>query len=915
MNASNRFRRLLLIWYPPRHRQRFGEGMLFAWNQERQAARTRGWIALMWFWLRSASHAVVFGLSERLPHPRRIPRKTSHGKARFAVDTLRDDLRVALRGLARTPAFTFAAVITLALGLGGTVAIFTVLNRVVLDPLPYPHPERLVSLTNRVPGVATDAEWSMSTAQFVYFSEQTKAFEGVGLYRGFGANIETPEGPYRTFGWVVTSDMFPLLGATALHGRLISPEDDRPGAPAVAVLSYGFWRRQFGADPSAIGRTFSVNDSPHEIIGVLNPGAKMPGAALDSPGDIWLPMQIDRNGYFGNNHVFPMIARLAPGVTIEHAENELAALTERLPERFPDAYSTAFFERYGFRTRLTPLRDTVLGNIGRTLWIVFGGVGLVLLIAVTNVANLFLVRVEGRHQELAVRRALGASGWALTRHLLAESCVLAVSGGMLALLVGLWGVPALFSLSPGILPRVDTLTLDAETVVFTLGLSLAVGTCLALYAVVQTRGSGFGQLISGERSATASRQNHRARGGLIVAQVALALTLTAGAGLLLQSMRRLNQIEPGFDSKGVVTAGIFLTPGRYTRDVDIWVAYQAMLTQVRAIPGVSAAGMTSELPVLANFGCTIQGFEDPRVSQRLEQAGLTTCAGQEPTSPGYFEAMRIPILAGRVFSEGDNDDPTRAAVVVSHAFAERFWPGEDPLGKGVMPSGRTEGPPYRVIGVVGDVPASSLDGDAAIAIYYPIVHNPNSAGRWDWWSPTSMSLVVKTTLPDPVDLAPQIRAAVRSVDPTVPVAHIASMETIVRASIARFRFTAVLLGVSAGMALVLAAVGLYGVVSYIVGRRTREIGIRIAVGAAPARVRWDVVRGLLRLVATGLLVGAGVAVISTRALRGLIFGVEPTDPLTLVAAATVLGVIAGLASWIPARRAARVDPVEALRSE
>lgn len=294
---------------------------------------------------------------------------------------------------------------------------------------------------------------------------------------------------------------------------------------------------------------------------------------------------------------------------------------------------------------------------------------------------------------------------------------------------------------------------------------------------------------------------------------------------------------------------------------------------------------------------------------------MTTCAGQEPTTPGYFEAMDIPVLQGRAFTDGDNDDPTRGFVVVSLAFAERFWPGEDPIGKGVMPSGRTEGVPYRVIGVVGDVPAGSLDGETAIAIYYPIVHNPNEPGNWDWWSPTNMSLVVKTSMPDALLLAPQIRRAVQSVDPTVPVAHVASMETIMRSSIARFRFTSILLGISAGVALLLAAVGLYGMVSYVVSRRTREIGIRIAVGARPSAVSRDVVRQSLALVAGGLVVGLATAFLATRAMRGLLFGVEPTDPIAFIGAAVVLALVAGIASWIPARRAALVDPVEALRAE
>jgi putative ABC transport system permease protein len=357
------------------------------------------------------------------------------------------------------------------------------------------------------------------------------------------------------------------------------------------------------------------------------------------------------------------------------------------------------------------------------------------------------------------------------------------------------------------------------------------------------------------------------RAGLIMVQVALALTLVAAAGLLVESMRELNRVDPGVEPEGVITAGIFLTPTRYANDVEVWTAYRQMLERVRAIPGVQHAGMTAELPVLARFACTIQGFEDTEVYRRMDEAGLTTCAGQEPTTPGYFEAMGIPLLEGRTFTDGDNDDPPRGAVIVSQAFAHRFWPGEVPLGKGVRPSGRTEGAPYRVIGVVGDVPARALDGETAIAIYYPIVHNTDEARNWGGWMPTNMSLVVKSSLADPLLLAGEVRRAVQSVDPTVPVAHVASMEQIIRASTARLRFTSLLLGIAAAAALVLATVGLYGVVSYLVTRRTREIGIRIAIGAPPSAVRREVDSHRHRRTAIGGPSRSGAALTRSRGWR------------------------------------------------
>ncbi|MHC4447835.1 MAG: ABC transporter permease, partial [Planctomycetota bacterium] len=769
----------------------------------------------------------------------------------------RKDLRQAVRGLFRSPGFAAVAVLTLALGMGGSAAIYTLLDRIVLDPLPYPDSERLVELTNQVPGVGPDEVWAMSTAQYVYFTEHARSFDAIALYRGLGANIQTPEGPHRAFGWRVTASVFPILGARARIGRLIEVEDDRPGGPSVVVLSHGFWQRQFGGDQDVLGELIRINDFAFEIIGVLEPGVRIPDSPAGLSADLWIPMQIDPSGFFGNNHVFPMIARLERGADPEAAERELTSLTPQLPERFPNAYSQEFFDRYGFRTQVTPLKQAVVGEVSRNLWILFGAVALVLVIACANVANLFLVRMEGRRRELAIRSALGAGRAAVARHVLAEGLALSLAGASLGIVLAFWGVPTLTALAPETLPRIADVGIDLGTVGYMALLALLVALGLAAYPLVwHTETADVGSLAGAGRSESAGPDRQRLRSALVVTQVALALTLIVGAGLLVESLRRLRAVESGVRPEGVVTAGLHLTPGRYDSDVEIWATYAEILERVRAIPGVTAAGMTAELPVTGDFGCTIQGFEEQAVYERVRDAGMTTCAGQEPTTPGYFEAMGIPVLQGRTFTQADNDVPTRGAVVVSRAFADRFWPGEDPIGKGVGPSGRTVTPFYRVIGVVGDVPAGSLDSEPATAIYYPIVHNPATSGNWDWWRPTNLDLVVRTELADPLSIFPAMRRAVQAVDPTAPLTNARSMERIIADSTARLTFIFALLSIAAAVALTLAAVGLYGVISYVVTRRTWEIGVRIAIGARPDDVERFFVKRSLFLVGVGLIAGA-----------------------------------------------------------
>lgn len=827
-------------------------------------------------------------------------------------------LRPTVRSLARNRTFTLAAVLTLGLGMGAAASIFTLLQRVVLDPLPYPHADRLVRLKNPVPGVGANEEWELSTAQYFYFSQHATTLDAVGLYSSFGATFTsaTPGSePRRVRSSRVTASMLDMLGARAIRGRLLTKSDDVPGAPHVAMLSSGFWKREYASDDAVIGRTITLNDTPVTIVGVMAPGVELPperGQSIAPHADLWIVRQFDPAGPFYNNHVNPGMARLAPGVTVAQAQAELDALTKQLPAAFANAYSDEFIKRYRFHTLVTPLKDYAIADVAPGLWILFGAVAFVLAIACANVMNLFLVRFESRRREFAIRSALGASWRALAGDALREGLVLSAAGGIVALALGYASVRWLVALAPSGLPRLGDLQLDGGVFAFVLALIVLVGAVVALAPVLRLRNANAAQALGdGGRTGTVGVERQRLRGALVVSQVALALMLVVGAGLLLKSYARLRDIDPGFKADGVLTVSIYPSNQRYDSASKYWQLLASTMEHVRAIPGIAAVGMSDAVPLDGDYGCTVQGFEDQRVYDRLKAANLTTCAGQERTSPGFFAAMGIPILKGRDFNAGDNDHPETGAVIVSKAFAERFWPGEDPIGHGVGANGRTVPPFYHVVGVVGDVHGNALDEPPAIAIYYPFVPMPraNNGGG----GPTIMA--VRTTKGSTSSYVNAIRRAVLEVDPNVPIANEGDMETVVAGSMSRLTFTMTLLGIAGLTSLLLAAIGLYGLIAYIVARRTSEIGVRLALGARPSHVEGLVVRGALRLTLTGLALGAAGSLAFARVLRGLLYGVAPWDPLSYVAAVLVLGAVATLAAWIPARRAAAVDPAVALRAE
>ena len=517
------------------------------------------------------------------------------------------DLRHALRTLRRAPGFTLAAVLTLALGIGATTAIYAVLEHVVLDPLPYPDADRLVRITNPVPGVGPDTEWQVSPAQYHYFSEHARSLEEIGIYRIGGANVAGPDEVVRARAVVATAGVPRVLGARPVMGRLFDDRDDLPGAAPVAVLSHAFWQRQFGGDPGVIGRVIDLGGRGVEVVGVMAAGTDVPEVSGGLGGmrtDVWVSYSFDPVSL--QSHIVPAIARLAPGATLESAQAELDRLRPGLTETYPQIDPPAFFERYGFRTVLRPLKEDVVGDIARNIWILLGAVGLVLLIAAANVANLFLVRVEGRRRELAVRTALGASRTAIARHHLAESMVMSLAGGAAAVLLGHWGVAWLVAVAPAEIPRLDAIRIDASVLGFATAVSLLVATALAAVAALHgERLAGAAVLGDGGRTATVGRERQRVRSALVVGQVALALILVVGAGLLVESFRRLRAVDPGVAADGVITMELFLPGGRYDEDVERQAFYAALLERVRALPGVAAAGVSNEIPFGGGYACTV----------------------------------------------------------------------------------------------------------------------------------------------------------------------------------------------------------------------------------------------------------------------------------------------------------------------
>ena len=822
---------------------------------------------------------------------------------------LRETSRAA-RTLRRAPGFTFITVLTLALGIGAATAVFTLLDAVVLRPLPYANADRLVELSSPVPLMKGQTRWGLARHQMYYILGQGHTFENIGVYQMAEATLlgsGSGERPERVRWASASASLFDVLGFRPALGRLFTAEDNRNRSPQVVVLSDGFWRRRFGADPAIVGRNVNVDGRGLMVTGVLPPRAELP----DLEVDLWAPAWVDSTVIW-NNHTWTAIGLLKPGVTAADAEADVRPLTARIAEVYPETYGPRFVETTGFTTDVTPLRQAVVGEVvTRALWILFGSVCLVLLIAGANVANLFLVRTDARRREVAMRTALGADRSHLAWHYLTESLLLTVVAGALAIVIAQALLRVLLAIAPSELPRLAEVRLGGASFLFAASVAILTGIAFGLLPLAGRR-LDLAMLREGSRGLTSSRRRMHARRVLVAAQMAFAVVLLAAGALMLRTFRNLRAVQPGFDPAGVVTMQISLPASRYGRAGPQLLEsatlasrfHEQLIERVRALPGVQRAAVSTHLPLLSGDWCT--GIS---IIGRTPGSVVGACPSAALVSPGYFETMGI-----RVTGEPLTWDGMKAhdgAVIVSRRFADNHLEDRPVIGAALRFFG-TEPPYYRVTGVAEDVRGNGVDAPPVDIVYFPVQHLP---GAPLWSAAREVHLVVKSPTSHASTLGAAVARIAAEIEPEAAVAGVTTMETVLARSMARQSFTMVLLLICATIALLLSAVGIYGVISYLVAQRRGEIGVRMALGARATQVTGMILRQSLGLAAVGIVFGIVAAFALTRFLAALLYGVTPTDIVAFVGAPALLLCVAAAAAAVPARRAARVDPVDALRAD
>ncbi len=804
---------------------------------------------------------------------------------------LLEDLRFAVRTLFKSPGFTLVALATLALGIGANTAIFSVVDGVLLRPLPYGEPDRLVAIFQTLPRQGV-ARTGVSYLNYSDWAGRARSFEELGAIRMHDYTLTGQGEPELVAAATVTSNVFSMLRARPLLGRTLTKADDAAGAPPVTVIGERLWRERFAGDREIVGKTISLDKQLSTVVGVLPAAFKTPPSY--PPAQLWLPLTHDP--VFGDlrqrraGHYLTIVGRLPKGVPIARAQAELSAVAGVLARQYPK-------ENEGWGVQVMPLAESLVGGVRTALSVLLGAVLLVFLIACANIANLLLVRAGARAREVAIRTALGAGRGRLIRQFLSECLVLGLAGGALGVGLAFAGMRGLRAWLPADLPRVDEIGIDGRVLLFSLFASLSAAVLFGLAPAWHASGTNLSDsLREGSSGAGESGGKRRLRNLLVVAETALSFILLIGAGLLARSFLRLERVELGFDPTRLLTAGLSLPRTQYSKP-DQWIGfYRQLLERLKTQPEVEGAAAALPLPLSGgglNFNFRIEGRSE-------ESAGSDLSANYTAVTSDYFRVLRVALLRGRLISESDAAASAKVCLV-SSTFARRFFPGEDAVGRRLV-FGFTDSVPREIVGVVGDVQRDGIGPPSRPEMYVPFVQDP-------WWA----SYIAVRTAGDPGRLASVVRREIRALDPTLPVADIQPMTQIVEQSVAQPRLRTTLLALFGATALLLAILGIYGVISYNVGRRTREVGIRVALGAQRADVLRLILRQGLGLTAAGLAAGLAGAVILTRHLASLLFGIRPIDPPTYLAVAIVLLAAGLLACWIPARRATRVDPVLALR--
>ena len=842
----------------------------------------------------------IFGNKERLrsdcEHEGRRRDREVDMRERW-TESIRD-IRYALRQMMRAPVFAAVSIGTLALGIGANSAVFSVVNGVLLEPLPYDEPGELVTITSAFPGLGFDRFW-ISPPEFFELKEWSRSFTDVGGYRTGTASVESTDQPLRVPSAVASASFFRTLGVEAATGRIYTDDEDLPGADPVVVLSDGLWRRAFGADPELVGKSIRVNGQPQTIVGILPAGFDIEDAKID----IWRPLNIDPNDHQNRrgNHFLNVVARLGPGVSLDQARTETDQLLDRWVEEYPDTHTLS---RDFHALTVRDFRTDVLGEARTQVLLLLGAVGFVLLIACANVANLLLARSEARTKEVAVRVAMGAGRGRLTRQFLTEGLTLALTGGVAGLALGYFAVQALLATNPDGIPRSSSIGMDGGVILFTLAVSVATGLLFGLAPLLNVSPSKLGMsLREGGTRSTSSGAGARMRRALVVAEVALAVVLLTGSGLMVRSLTALNAVDPGFDPENLLTFNISTPANTYPDPTDVGDFYDRLLTELRAIPGVRDVSAMNGLPPLRSVNANDTEFEG--LEQTQDGPAFNTDYWQF-VDLGYLETMDIRVLEGRDFNLTDLA-PDMATILVNRRLAQVFYPDGGPMGRRMRPPGSDTW--FTVVGIVDDVKQSGLKAPTGTEIYF-LSRQAESLG----FAIRTRNIVIRTQR-DPLAIVSMVRRTVWTQDSSLPLSNVQTMDQNIASSVARSRFLTMLLGVFAGVALVLAAVGTYGVISYSVALRSREIGIRIAMGAGAGSVVGLVVRNGAVLAVAGALIGTLGAFGVTRLLASQLYEVSTTDPQTFIIAPLFLIAVALLASFIPAYRGTRVDPVTVLKQE